>query len=117
MKDSDIQPLTILIVEDVDWIRAGMKKEVEGQGFRVVEARDDQEALAVAQRKPVALILTEEDLPTFNALMDRRREHSSLGNPPVAIVNPAAEEGARFGDAYLLPNYATICSFLESHGD
>jgi DNA-binding response OmpR family regulator len=115
MKSSDTQPLTILIVEDRDWIRAGMKKEAEGQGFRVVEARDDQEALAIAQRQGVVLILTEEELPTFNALMDRWRENLSLGNTPVAIVNPDAEDGARYGDAYLLPDYATICSFLESH--
>ena len=113
MTNSERRPATILIVEDIDWIRAGMKKEVERQGYRAVEASDDAEALAVAEAAPIALILTEEDLPTFNALMSRRRENLALGNAPVAIVNPDTEDGARYDQAYLLPDYAAIAAFLD----
>lgn len=103
---------TILIVEDVDWIRLGMRNAVEQEGFRVVEARNDAEAFGFTELQPVDLILTEEDLPTFDVLMARLHDHSTLRNLPVVIINPDAEEGARLGDAYVLADYADISSFL-----
>jgi CheY-like chemotaxis protein len=114
MNNSEERLPTILIVEDIDWLRAGMKKEVERQGYHAAEAKDDTEALAVAQREAIVLILSEEELPTFEALMARRLENSPLGKTPVAIINPDAEEGTHYGDAYLLPDYAEIANFLSS---
>jgi CheY-like chemotaxis protein len=112
MKDSDGQHPTILIVEDTDWIRAGMKMAVERHGYRAVEARNDAEALQIVEREPVDLILTEEELLTFNVLMAPRRQHPTLSSVPVVIINPDAEDGARHGDAYLLSDYAGIASLL-----
>ena len=111
MKNSG-QPPTILIVEDIDWIRCGMKKAVEGQGYRAVEATNDAEAFELAENESIELILTEEELPTFNDLMMRVSEHPSLSSVPVAIVNPDAEDGARLYDAYLLADFADITSLL-----
>ena len=102
----------ILIVEDVDWIRSGMKTAVEHQGYRAVEARNDAEAFQLAEREPPELIVTEEELPTFDLLMARLREHRTLSSIPVVIVNPDAENGARHADAYLLADYAEITSLL-----
>ena len=113
MNNSEKRLPTILIVEDIDWIRAGMKREVERQGYHAIEARDDSEALAVAESETIALILTEEEVPTFDALIDRCRAHSALSKTPVAIINADAEDGTRYGQAYLLPDYAAIGSFLE----
>jgi len=112
MKNSSGQHSTILIVEDIDWIRSGMKKAVELEGFRAVEATNDAEALQIAGREPPEVIVTEEELPTFNALMSRLREHPTLSSVPVVIVNPDAKNGARHGDAYLLAAYADITLFL-----
>ena len=103
---------TILIVEDIDWIRSGMRKAVERQGYRVSEARNDAEAFRFAELQPIDLILTEEELPTFKNLMARLREHRTLSNIPVVIVNPDADDGARLGAAYLLADYDDISSFL-----
>jgi len=111
MEDSGKHP-TVLIVEDIEWIRFGMKKAVEREGYRAVEARNDIEAFQIAELEPAELIVTEEEVPTFNALMSRLREHHTLNIIPVVIVNPDAEEGARHGDAYLLPDYADIASLL-----
>jgi two-component system, chemotaxis family, chemotaxis protein CheY len=108
MNNAEGQSPTILIVEDIDWIRSGMKKAIERQGYRTVEATNGVEAAEIAEREPIGLILTEEELPTFDALMARSREHSTLSNIPVVIVNPDAEIGARDGDAYLLTDYAEI---------
>lgn len=112
MKHLDRQHATILIVEDIDWIRAGMKNAVEQEGYRAVEATNDAEAFQIAEREPPDLIVTEEELPTFAALMARLREHATLSSVPVVIVNPGAENGARHGDAYLLADYADITSLL-----
>lgn len=102
----------ILIVEDIDWIRSGMKKAVERHGYRAVEATNDVEALEIPELASIELILTEEELPTFYTLIGRLREHATLSSVPVAIVNPDAENGARLGHAYLLADYADITSLL-----
>jgi len=102
----------ILIVEDIAWIRSGMKKAVESCGYHAFEATNDTEAFELAEQESIDLILTEEELPTFNALMKRLSEHSTLSSIPVAIVNPDAEDGTRLGDAYLLADFADITSLL-----
>ena len=112
MKKSGQIP-TILIVEDIDWIRSGMRNPVEREGFHVAEATSDAEAFELAELQSIDLILTEEELPTFKTLMTRLREHTTLSNVPVVIVNPDAEDGARLGDAYVLADYADISSFLS----
>jgi CheY-like chemotaxis protein len=104
---------TILIVEDIDWIRFGMRKLVERQGFRVAEARNEAEAFGFTELQPVDLIVTEEELPTFKELMARLREHPTLSTVRVVIINPDAEDGAQLGDAYVLAAYADISSFLS----
>ena len=111
MKKSGQIP-TILIVEDVHWIRLGMRKAVEREGFRVEEASNDAEAFASIELQSIDLILTEEELPTFHDLMAGLLEHPTLTNIPVVIINPDAEDGARLCDAYLLADYADISSFL-----
>jgi DNA-binding response OmpR family regulator len=112
MSNAEKQLPAILIVEDEDWIRAGMKREVERHGYAVVEAKDDAEALAAAEREAIVLILTEEEVPAFAALMERRRENLALSTVPVAIINPDAEEGTHYGDAYLIPDYTHIARLI-----
>lgn len=113
METSDGRPPTILIVEDVGWIRSSMKKSVELHGYRAVEAADDAEAISVAEREAPELVLTEEQIPTFDALMASARSHPALRDVPVVIINPDAEEGARYGDAFLLTAYHRIASLLN----
>ena len=103
---------TILIVEDINWIRSGMREAVERQGYHVVEARNVVEAFDFVDLEPIELIVTEEELPFFNTLMARLREHPTLSSVPVVIINPDAEDSARLGDAYLLAEYADISSFF-----
>ncbi len=103
---------TILIVEDLDWIRSRMIKGVEDYGYRAIEATNYAEVLELTQQESIELILTEEKLPTFNFLMMHLSEHPSLRTVPVAIINPDAEEGARLGDAYLIADFANITSLL-----
>ena len=91
-----------------------MRRAVERYGYRVVEATDDAEALALLERESPTMLLTEEELPTFDALMARLRERPAHLALPVVIINPDADEGARHGDAYLLTDYAHVASLLTS---
>lgn len=116
MKSSGGRPTTILIVEDVGWIRSSMKRSVELQGYRAVEAADDAEAVRVAELEAPELLLTEEELPTFEALMEQARRHPALRHVPVIIINPDADDGARYGDAFLLTHYDRIASLLNGRG-
>jgi CheY-like chemotaxis protein len=103
---------TILIVEDIDWIRSGMKNSVRLLGHSVAEATDDAEAIEVAEADTPDLILTEEDLPTFDSLLSRLRQHPLLHEIPVVIINPDADENTRYGDAVILNGYEELPSLL-----
>ncbi len=114
MEHSGQRP-TILIIEDIDWIRCGMRRAVEREGYPAAEARNDSEAFERADLQSIDMILTEEQVPTFTNLMARLSQHSTLSTVPVVIVNPDSEDGARHGDAYIIPDYADISSFLAVH--
>jgi CheY-like chemotaxis protein len=108
---SSSQP-TILVVEDLAEIRSGMERTLRDCGYRVLAAADADEAVEVASRDIVDLILTEEELPTFTALLERAREHPSLKGLPLVIVNPDAEEGTRYADAIVLTDYDQLKRLL-----
>lgn len=113
-KEGDARP-HVLVVEDVDWIRASMRASLEGRGYSVAEARDDAEAVASAEHTRPALVLTEEQLPTFDALLRRARTHPALAGVQVAVINPDLEDGSRYGDAHVLPDYEQLERLLSPH--
>ena len=104
----------ILVVEDVDWIRAGMARRLRECGFLVTEAADADSALVQGELLHPAVVLTEEELPSYAALIRLLARHPTLAGVPVVIVNPDAEAGARFGDALLLPRYCDLEALLAS---
>lgn len=112
MGTPDAGPPVILVVEDIDWIRAGMKRSLRRHGFRVVEAADADEAAEVARRERPGLILTDEELPTFDALLARARELPADSRVPVVVVNPDANGHTRYGDAVVLTDYAQLRNLL-----
>jgi CheY-like chemotaxis protein len=105
MNDTNNDRAIVLIVEDDEWIRAGMKSTVEALGFRVMEAENGAVAVAAAERVRPHLILTEEEMPDFYELTKRLREHPTLLNVPVVIINPDAEDDTRYGDAIVLTDF------------
>lgn len=114
MNQTDGRQPTVLVVEDIEEIRSGMKRSLRGCGYRVVEAADADEAVEVASRRAPDLILTEEEVPTFAALLERVREHSSLKGLTVVIINPDEEEGTRYDDAVVLANYYQLKNLLPA---
>jgi CheY-like chemotaxis protein len=105
----------VLLVEDLEWIREGMRASLEACGYRVAEARDDLEALEAAERLRPSLIVTEEEFPAFQTLLRRLREHHTLSRVPVAVINPDAEEGTRYGQAHVLADYEQLERLLVPH--
>jgi len=105
MNDTNNDRAIVLIVEDEEWIREGMESSVEALGYRVMVAEDGAVAVAAAERVRPHLILTEEEMPDFYELTKRLREHPTLLNVPIVIVNPDAEDDTRYGDAIVLTDY------------
>lgn len=113
-KESDARP-HVLVVEDVDWIRELMRASLEAHGYSVAEATDEREAVASAELSRPALVLTEEELPTFDALLRSARTHPALAGVHVAVINPDLEDGSRYGDAHVLPDYEHLERLLAPH--
>ncbi len=59
---------TILLVEDGDPIRQLMRRMLEAHGYRVLEARNGYEAMALAEehRAPIDLLVTDVAMPWFS---------------------------------------------------
>ena len=79
---------TILIAEDSADLRDFLKTFLEGHGYRVVEAREGQEAVAAAVRERPDLVLMDLGLPGTDGLTAVRkiREHRPAAETPILIV-------------------------------
>lgn len=113
-KDGDART-HVLVVEDVDWIRALMRASLEARGYAVAEASDEREAVASAELSRPDIVLTEEELPTFEALLRSARTHPALAGVHVAVINPDLEDGSRYGDAHVIPDYEHLERLLAPH--
>jgi CheY-like chemotaxis protein len=117
IKDPARRASTILIVEDTDWIRSGMKQAAEQCGYVVVEAKDEFEAVEVAEHQAPDLILTEERLPDLPALVARIREHPALQELPIVIIDPDVVDETRLGDITVVPGYDRLAPLLITPPD
>jgi CheY-like chemotaxis protein len=90
---------TILLVEDYDGIRLLMKSYLEGKGYRVLEAKDGDEAVRIANEecKNLRLIVMDLNLPTTDGLIATRliREIASLCDVPIVACTARSSEGER----------------------
>jgi two-component system cell cycle sensor histidine kinase/response regulator CckA len=59
---------TILVVDDDDWVRVLARDVLAGEGYRVLEAADGQDAIRVAALHPgpIHLLLTDVVMPGMN---------------------------------------------------
>ena len=79
---------TIMVVEDYDDTRLLLKKGLEGLGYSVLEASNGQEAVDIAAREHLDLILMDLDLPILDGIVatQRIRQQSNLRVPIVAVT-------------------------------
>ncbi|MFQ5745057.1 MAG: response regulator [Acidobacteriota bacterium] len=85
---------TILVADDDDHVRGLLRRVLEGAGFRVLEARDGEEALRIAGRHDGALelLVTDVEMPGIAGPALAERIRSSRPCTPVIYVtgNPAS---------------------------
>lgn len=68
---------TILLVEDETALRLLMRKKLEGQGYRLLEAKDGAEALSICQLNPaIDLIISDLAMPEMTGLELREKPRS-----------------------------------------
>ena len=89
MLDCNSRLPSILVVEDDDDNRLMMKVMLKMKGYRVVEARDGEEALRVMDEDPPGLILTDLQLPGLNGLAFARRvrQTPTLSAVPIIVIS------------------------------
>jgi len=101
---------SILIVDDALTVRELERSILERAGYQVRVASDGREAMALLQREPSDLVLTDLEMPLVDglALTGSIRGHPSLGTTPVVILTShESEEDRRRGlaagaDAYVI---------------
>ncbi len=96
----------ILLVEDEPIVRALTRELLEARGYSVAEASSPEEALALAVREPVDLLLTDVVMPGMNGrrlAASLRRDRPSLPvvytsgySDDAALREGSLEPGARF---------------------
>ena len=77
---------SILLVEDKDSLRAMLKLALESQDYRVVEARDQEEAVAALRDAQPALVLSDLRLPKGDGLGVLRAAKELDAELPVIVM-------------------------------
>lgn len=86
---------TILCVEDEIDLRADIREELEGAGYRVLEAANGKEALAVLEGEVPDLVLCDITMPQMSGLevLARVRENPQLADLPFVFLTALAGRG------------------------
>jgi len=80
---------TVLVAEDDDDVRLLMSTRLGMRGYRVVEARDGQETVAVAKDVRPDIVLMDLQLPRLNGFAVARflRQTDALRRVPIIVVS------------------------------
>ncbi|MDX8409764.1 MAG: PAS domain S-box protein [Mariprofundales bacterium] len=81
-------PHQVLLVEDEEALRKTLSQVLESLGYRVLDAADGEEALAIFLRFPdqIRLVLSDVVLPRMNGLMLRQRILEQRPEVPVVMM-------------------------------
>ncbi len=83
---------TVLVVEDNAELRAIVVRQLREQGYRVLETEDAAGALALLERAPIDLLMTDMMLPGgVNGLELVRQAHDLLPGLPVLLASSHAD--------------------------
>jgi CheY-like chemotaxis protein len=83
------KPATLLVVEDIPDILSLLKATLEFKGYRVITARDGQEALEIIEREQPAVIVTDILMPRLDGfnLVHRLRLNAQTRDIPVIFLS------------------------------
>lgn len=115
----------VLVVEDHDDTRFMLKLWMEMRGCRVVEARNGEEAVRLAEAIGPDLVLMDTNLPLVDGLMATRRirKIKTVGNVPIVFLSGHTQPDVRVaafasgGNEYLVKPFDPdeLDSALERH--
>ncbi len=100
--EATAQRETILLVEDEPAIRQLMRRALEQRGYTVLEARNGEQALAVAERHrgPIHLLITDVVMPGMNGF--DLAHHLTRSHPRLRVLfvsghgeHPGVRQGLR----------------------
>lgn len=99
MSESDLDNPLVLVVEDYEDTRHFMRLALEDRGYRVCEAENGQQAVAIAGRERPNAILMDISMPVLNGLTAtaRIRQHDSLPKIPIVALTAHNEADLRDG--------------------
>jgi two-component system, cell cycle response regulator DivK len=89
-------PVSVLLVEDTEDNRFMMRRLLEMDGYRIVEARNGEEAVRVAREEKPALILMDLSLPVIDGIAATKLIRQLPGFQKTPIVAVSAHDTADF---------------------
>lgn len=95
---------TILLVDDEDLLREGVREILEMSDYSVIEARDGEEALALFTVNNVDLVISDIVMPNMDGVDFVTRLRESFPDVPILTISGGSRVvSARFGlDSALL---------------
>ncbi|MBW4471857.1 MAG: hybrid sensor histidine kinase/response regulator [Stenomitos rutilans HA7619-LM2] len=95
---STIQTTTILVVDDAVTLRRTLALSLERAGYRVLQARDGQEAINQCQRSSVDLVICDIEMPNMNGFefLSYRRQDPQIVNIPIMMLTSRSNEKHRW---------------------
>ena len=79
------RPVKILLVEDEEDVREVLRKQLQQEGYEVIEAKTGSEALALAKRSSFDVLLADVMIPDVNGI-ELIQKVGHLDSSPVTIV-------------------------------
>ncbi len=95
MSQTDLPKATILIVDDVDDIRIGLRMLLKKHGYAVLEAQDGREAEKIAKAEQPDLILMDLFMPKHDGFTSAREIHreAELQDVPIIAISAYGDLG------------------------
>lgn len=106
MKDLDMKPKTILVVDDEESIRYLYREELEEEGYKVITAADGEEALRKVRKDDPDLITLDIRMPGMDGIEVLQRIREMNKDIPVIMSTAYGEYRNDFNvwasDAYII---------------
>lgn len=87
------RPLTVLLVDDEESVQKLLTYPLEKEGYRVVQARDGEEALDRYRETPVDLVILDLMLPRLDGLAVCSRLREERSAVPIIMLTARGHEG------------------------
>ena len=84
---------TVLLVDDEESVQKLLAYPLEREGYRVVQARDGEEALVRYRAEPIDLVILDLMLPRLDGLAVCRRLREEQSTVPIIMLTARGDEG------------------------